>query len=458
LHIETIMAYVDMVSICNHMEVRVGDREAYETAAPAKSMSGALRMLLAVLCAVAVANIYYAQPLLERIGSDLSLPPASLGVVIACAQLGYLMGLIALVPLGDLVNRRKLIAVQIVAAAAGTMLVAFSSTSAQLLVGMTVAGVFSVVVQVVVAYAAAISTPAERGTNIGVITSGVVAGIVLARTASGVVADLAGWRVVYAGSAIISVVLAAVALAWLPKAKRPPSPCPYAHAVVSVVTLTVRSRVFRTRAVITLFLFASFGVLWSGMALPLSAAPWRLSTTQIGLFGIAGLVGALGAARAGRWADRGRGQRVTVLSLSGLVLSWVLTAQAPHSLVLLVAGVIALDFAVQAVHVTSQHQIVAHAPESAGRIIGSYMVFYSLGSAIGAVSTSVVFHSAGWGAVSILGGAYAAAALVVWVIDQLVPVRPRGREAWRRLKDDRPTCWRTSPSSVAPRAEQSTHI
>jgi predicted MFS family arabinose efflux permease len=366
-----------------------------------------------------VANIYYAQPLLERIGSDLSLPTAGLGLIVTLAQLGYLAGLIMLVPLGDLVDRRKLIALQIAAAATGTLLVAFSNTNAQLLIGITVTGVFSVVVQVIVAYAAAISDPDERGANMGVITSGVVAGIILARTGAGVVADLASWRAVYLGSAVISILIAAVALKLLPKDPRSqPKRGTYVRAVGSVVTLTTTNRTFRTRALITLFLFASFGALWSGMALPLSEEPWRLSTTQIGLFGLAGLVGTLGAISAGRWADQGKAQRVTGLSLIVLILSWLLNAQATHSLVLLVIGVIALDFAVQAVHVTSQNQIVAHAPELAGRIIGSYMVFYSLGSALGAISATLAFHAAGWVSVSVLGGAYATAALIVWIIDR----------------------------------------
>ncbi|XWO25737.1 MFS transporter [Rhodococcus sp. BGS-1C] len=409
-----------MVSKCNRMEVVVVDRAVHEIAPVRRRMSRGLRILLAVLCGVSVANIYYAQPLLEQIGSDLSLPTASLGLVVALAQLGYLVGLIMLVPLGDLVDRRKLIAIQTAAAATGTLLVAFSTTNAQLLIGITVTGVFSVVVQVIVAYAAAISDPDERGANIGVITSGVVVGIILARTVAGMVADVAGWRAVYSGSAVISILIAAVALTMLPKDVRSrPKQGTYARAVGSVVTLTTTNRVFRTRALITLFLFASFGALWSGMTLPLTEEPWRLSTTQIGLFGIAGLIGALGAVSAGRWADQGKAQRVTGLSLVVLVLSWVLSAQATHSLALLVVGVIALDFAVQAVHVTSQNLIVAHDPESAGRIIGSYMVFYSLGSAIGAISTTVVFHAAGWGAASVLGGAYATAALSVWVIDRL---------------------------------------
>jgi predicted MFS family arabinose efflux permease len=389
----------------------------------AGEMTWQLRVLLAVLCAASVANIYYAQPLLERIGADLSVPTAQLGWVVALAQAGYLVGLLLIVPLGDLVNRRRLIVFQVSAAAAGTLVVGVAPTSAILLVGVTVAGVFSVVVQVAVAYGAALSSPTERGRNVGVITSGVVVGILLARTVSGLVADLAGWRAVYAGSALLSVLLALAARTLLPRDELRGPRSSYLRAIASVLTLSAASRAFRTRAVITLCLFASAGVLWSGMALPLTADPWHLSTTQIGLFGLAGLAGAVGATRAGRWADRGWGQPVTLVSLVILIGSWTCIAQAPRSLLWFLIGVILLDFAVQAVHVTSQNLIVAGAPEASSRIIGSYMAFYAVGSGLGAITASTLYHAAGWGAASLLGAAYAAAGLTVWTADRLQHVR-----------------------------------
>lgn len=375
--------------------------------------------MLAVLCGVSVANIYYAQPLLRQIGSDLSIPPAGLGFVVALAQLGYVVGLIVLVPLSDLVNRKKLTAIQIVAAATGTMLVALATTNLQLLIGMAVAGTFSVVVQVIVAYAAAISDPDERGANIGVITSGVVVGIILARTVAGAVADLAGWRAVYAGSTFISVLVAAVALTMLPKILV----CNTIGVRTCVqwgpvVTLTLTNRLFRTRALIALFLFASFGALWSGMALPLvrnhGGRPTQiraLRNRRIGWSIGRGRCRSVGRSRQSATRHRGvvgRSLAVVGIQRAGDALAGVL-----------VVGVVALDFAVQAVHVTSQNLIVANTPESSGQIIGSYMVFYSLGSAAGAVSTTMVFDAAGWGAASILGGAYAFAALIAWTIDRL---------------------------------------
>ncbi len=382
-----------------------------------------LRFVLAALCAVSVANIYYAQPLLETIGADLDIPTRSLGAVVAVGQIGYLAGLVVLVPLGDWLNRRVLIAAHIALAAAGTLVIGLSTNVSMLLAGVVMAGVFSVVVQIVVAYTASVSIPGERGRNIGTVTSGVVVGIILARTVAGAIADLTGWRSVYLTSTIVSLVLASLALRLLPRDAPRRRPSTYAAAVLSVFVLTATDRVFRTRALMASAVFASFGVLWSGISLPLSQGPWQLSATQIGMFGFAGLAGALGAVRAGRWADQGSAVSVTAGSLVLLIVSWWLIGHVGSSLWMLVIGIVVLDFAVQAVHVTSQSLIVAREPESAGRVIGSYMVYYSLGSALGAMSATWCYEFAGWRWTSVLGASYAAIALIIWALDHWIPLR-----------------------------------
>lgn len=388
---------------------------------PADGLGQARRLVLAALCAVSVANIYYAQPLLERIGGDLSISTGQVGWVIAIGQAGYLVGLVALVPLGDWVNRRMLISASVALAGAGMVVVAASPNPVWLFMGVGFASLFSVVVQVAVAYAAALSIPEQRGRSIGIVTSGVVIGIIMARTVAGLVADLAGWRAVYASATVLGLAVAVIAWVLLPNDELRPRSSSYRRAAASFFVLGATDRLFRTRAAIAFFLFASFGVLWSGIALPLSNAPWRLSTAQIGLFGFAGLAGTLGAARAGRWADQGRATPVTVTCLALLVASWWFTGHAESSLWMVAAGAVLLDFAVQVVHVTNQNLIVARTPESSSRIIGSYMICYSLGSALGAVTTAAVYEHAGWPAASALGACYAAAALTVWTIDRVVP-------------------------------------
>nr|WP_231513944.1 MFS transporter [Microbispora rosea] len=360
-----------------------------------------------------MASIYAAQPVLEPMGRDLGLAADRAGWIVATGQIGYLAGLVLLVPLGDVVDRRPLIAAHLAISAVGMIVAASASAAWVALAGIAAAGVFAVVVQTTVAYAASVSPPAERGRNIGVVTSGVVAGILGARVVTGALAEAWGWRSSYAVLAVLSLGLAALVLAVLPSEERPNRHRGYRQAVVSLGGL-FGQRLFLTRGLIAFFLFASFGTLWSGLSLPLTGMPWQLSQSQIGLFGIAGLAGALGAARAGRWADAGRATPVTGLALTLLVVSWAAIARLPWSLWLLVAGIVVLDFAVQVVHVSNQHLLTAAHPERTSGVIGGYMVFYSLGSALGAAATTAVFTAHGWAGCSLLGAAFAACALVVW--------------------------------------------
>ncbi|MEV4074958.1 MFS transporter [Nonomuraea fuscirosea] len=381
------------------------------------------RWLLAVVCGVAVASVYAAQPVLQPMGQELGVPAELTGWIVATGQIGYLAGLVLLVPLGDVADRRRLIAAHLALIAAGLVLTASAPAAWMAFVGLAAAGVFAVVVQTTVAYAASLSPPAERGRNIGVVTSGVVAGILGARVVTGALADLWGWRSVYAVLAALSLGLAALVLAALPREERPGRSAGYRRAVAGLGELFTR-RLFLTRGLIAFFLFAAFGTLWSGLSLPLAGPPWELSESRIGLLGLAGLAGALGAARAGRWADAGRAGPVTGLALTLLVLSWAAIAQLPAALWLLVAGIVLLDLAVQAVHVSNQHLLTAAHPDRTSTVIGGYMIFYSLGSALGAATTTAVFAAHGWAGSSLLGAGYAACALAVWIAGRALPAVP----------------------------------
>ncbi|WP_405658665.1 MFS transporter [Streptomyces sp. NBC_01166] len=383
------------------------------------------RLLLGAVCGVAVAGIYAAQPVLEPMGRDLGVSAAHTGWIVATGQFGYLAGLVLLVPLGDVVvNRRRLIAVHLAITATGMILTASASAAWMAFGGLAATGLFAVVVQTTVAYAASVSPPAERGRNIGVVTSGVVVGILGARVVTGALADVWGWRSIYAVLAVLSLGLAALVLVALPPVERPSRPAGYRQAVLALGGL-FGQRLLLTRGLIAFFLFASFGTLWSGLSLPLADAPWHLSESQIGLFGSAGLAGALGAARAGRWADAGRTTQVAGLALTLLVLSWAAIAQLPWTLGLLIVGVVALDFAVQAVHVSNQHLLTTAHPERTSSIIGGYMVFYSLGSALGAATTTAVYTIHGWAGSSLLGAGFAVCAMAVWAADRRLPRRTR---------------------------------
>ncbi|WOH84793.1 MFS transporter [Bradyrhizobium sp. BEA-2-5] len=383
----------------------------------ARALSPAVVLLFAVACGLSVANIYFAQPLLDTMAQDLGITPAVIGGVVTLTQIGYAFGLILIVPLGDLWDRRRLIAGQTVLSAIALTIVGTAPNAPVLLVGMVLVGLLAVVIQVLVAYAATLAAPADRGRTIGTVTSGVVSGILLARFAAGALADLGGWRVVYLTSAALTLVLAALLARALPRhAPQPMAGSSYAKLLRSTVALFVEEQVLRERAVFALLIFASFSVFWSSVVLPLAAPPLSLSHTTIGMLGIAGLAGALAARNSGRLADRGWGQRTTGLSLLLMLAGWVPIACLNTSLWLVLAGVLMIDFAVQAIHVTSQSLIVAARPDAASRLVGGYMVFYSIGTGFGAITSTMAYAAAGWPGVCVLGAAISACALLYWVI------------------------------------------
>jgi predicted MFS family arabinose efflux permease len=377
-------------------------------------LSPSLALLFSVTCALAVANVYFAQPLLDSMALSLGVAPSMIGVVVTATQVGYALGLLFIVPLGDLLNRKALVLTHVLLSAIALAAVGAAQQWLTLLGAMILVGLLAVVVQVLVAYAAVLATPSQRGQAVGIVTSGIVLGILLARFASGLIADLAGWRAVYFVSSGLMLALAAVFCKVLPGAVPAGSRYSYPALIRSLFRLFLTEPVLRIRGMLALLIFAAFSVLWTSMVLPLSAPPLSLSHTVIGLFGLAGVAGALAARRAGRWVDQGLGQRVTGMSLTILTLSWLPIGFAQSSLIALVCGVVLLDFAVQAVHVTNQSLVFAARPDAHSRMVGAYMCFYSVGSALGAAAATQVYALWGWTAVSLLGALISATALMLW--------------------------------------------
>lgn len=379
-------------------------------------------LLFAVACGASVANVYFSQPLLVTMGHNLAMSPALVGSVVTLTHVGYGLGLFFLVPLGDMADRRRLIVTQLVFLVVALVVVSTAHTAAILLAGMAATGLLAVVTQTSVAFAASLAPPAERGRVVGLVTSGVVIGILLARTASGLMADLAGWRSVYLASASLTALLALILYRVLPRpSDAPTTTLRYGQLLRSTITLFARERLLRLRALFGLLIFAAFSTLWSSVALPLSEAPYSLSHSAIGTLGLIGVVGALAATAAGRLNDRGLSRRTTGIALALLAVSWVPLAFTRGSLWALVVGVILLDLAVQAVHVTNQTLIYALRPDAGSRLIGGYMVFYSIGSATGAIAAASLYTVAGWGAVCALGATFSCLGLALWALTRHEP-------------------------------------
>lgn len=398
--------------------------------APPAPLNRRTILLFAVASGLAVANAYFAHPLLDVMADDLGLSRTAAGLIVGATQLGYGLGLFLLVPLGDLLDRRKLIVGQSLLSVLALASVGFSQSAAMLLGAMAAVGLLAVVTQALVAYAASLAQPSERGHVVGIVTSGIVIGILLARTVAGALTDLSGWRTVYFVSAALTLVITSLLWKMLPRQQRTAAGLSYGRLIASLVTLIVAEPVLLIRGIIALLIFASITTLLAPLVLPLSAPPFSFSHTQIGLFGLAGVAGALGATRAGRWTDRGYGQRTTGIALGLMLLCWLLIAQLNHSLLWLVAGVLIIDFGLQAVHVTNQAMIYRVRPEAQNRLTAAYMVFYSIGSAAGSSLSTVAYAHAGWAGVCVQGAAISAIALLFW----LATLKATPAEATMRLR------------------------
>ncbi|QFY03192.1 MFS transporter (plasmid) [Bacillus cereus] len=386
------------------------------------SMSHALVLLFATACGMSVANIYFAQPLLDQLSNEFGINHSIIGVVITITQIFYGLGLLLLVPLGDLLNQRRLIVGQMLLSTTAMVIVGTASSSMVLFAGMALVGLLAVVTQTLVAFAATIASPTERGRVVGIVTSGIVIGILLARTFAGILTDVAGWRSVYLFSAALMLLMVFMFIKMSPNVEREVKSLSYPQLIRSVLALLIQERTLRVRSVLAMLIFADFSILWTSLVLPLSTPPIALSHSAIGAFGLVGVAGALAAARAGKLADQGYGQRTTGIALALLLISWLFISYIEQSLMALVIGIVLLDLAVQAIHVTNQTMILPLHTEARSRLTAGYMVFYSIGSAGGSIASTQIYVHFGWGGVSLLGASVSALALLFWAMTRRVKI------------------------------------
>jgi predicted MFS family arabinose efflux permease len=342
----------------------------------------------------------------------------SIGLVVTLTQLGYAAGLVLLVPVGDIRERRSLLVRVLAGTTAALVVAALAPGLAVLALASVAIGTTSVVAHIIVPLAAEVAPDHERGRVVGTVMSGLVVGILCARIVAGVVGDWLGWRAVYAGAAAGMVVLSVTLARRLPES-RPAASASYRQLLRSTADLARTEPVLRRRAVLGALSFACFSVLWTSVAFLLADPPYDYGDGAIGLFGLAGLVGVAGARLAGRWADRGLAERVTGVALAGLVGSFGMLALGGDSVVALVAGIVVLDLASTLTHISNQSVIFTLAPDARSRVNAVYMTTYFLGGSLGSVTSAVAYDRGGWGWVCLLGAGYAGTAFALWA-------------AWRR--------------------------
>ncbi|AQS85952.1 MAG: MFS transporter [Acetobacter aceti] len=371
-----------------------------------------MTLAMAAATGLAVASIYYNQPMLGVM--ERAMPSSLTALVPMATQLGYALGLFALVPLGDLLERRQLIVWQFVLLAVALAVTALAPGAGIVLLGSLLIGAAATVAQQIVPFAAHLAPPERRGAVVGVVMSGLLCGILLSRTLAGFVADHAGWREMFWLGVPLSLGAGAGMRLLLPYS-RPDTQHSYASLMVSLAHLWREFPALRLAAFTQALLFGTFSVFWSILALHLQEPRFNLSAQSAGLFGIVGAVGILAAPLAGRFADRHGPHRAILAGTILTLLSWVLFGTW-LSLAGLVVGCILLDFAVQSALVSHQHIVYALRPEARSRLNTLFMGVMFLGGATGAAGASAAWVTGGWSAVALFGGLMAAGALTLQVI------------------------------------------
>jgi predicted MFS family arabinose efflux permease len=375
-------------------------------------MSRGLVALLALASGAAVANLYYIQPLLSVVAHAFGVTDGSAGLLVTCAQVGYVLGLAFLVPVGDITERRRLISVVLLGTALALGLCAAAPSFTVLALALAAAGALSVVAQIIVPLASTLAAPQERGQVVGTVMSGLLIGILSARTLSGLIAQLGGWRLVFALAAGAMLILSLTLWRLLPTVEHA-EPVRYREVLRSVLTLIAKEPVLRQRMALGALGFACFSVLWTSIAFLLSSPHYGYDEAVIGLFGLAGAAGALVAPLAGRLADRGHGRLVLGAFLLVLLASWGLLALGHSSLIALILGIVVLDLGVQGAQISNQARIYRLRPEARSRLTTAYMVSVFLGGIVGSTLSTTIYDTGGWNAVCALGAALAAAAIAV---------------------------------------------
>ena len=388
-------------------------------------ISGGLVLLLAVACGATVANLYYAQPLLNTLAGAFGVSQGTAGLLITISQVGYVLGLALLVPSGDLQERRGLISVALVITAAGLVVMAVAPGFTVFAGALALVGFTATAAQVIVPMSASLALETERGRVVGTVMSGLLIGILLARTFSGLLAAALGWRVVFWVAAAIMVALSLTLRLRLPRVP-PTTDMRYRGVLRSVLSLIAGEPVLRLRMALGFFAFGCFSTLWTSLSFLLSAPPFNYGNGVIGLFGLAGVAGAAAATGAGRLADRGRGRHATWVTAVVMVAAWPILYAGKTSVVWLLVGIAVLDLGVQGIHISNQSAIYALAPEARSRLTTAYMISYFLGGAALSAISSALYASDGWDGVCAAGIATGLAALALWAAAELRSRSPLG--------------------------------
>lgn len=386
-------------------------------AAAGTGLTSGLLGFLAVGAGLGVAPLYYSQPMLGTLGASLGASASAVGMLPTMTQLGYALGILLLIPLGDRYDRRRIILIKAAALCLALLLAAVAPALSGLLLASLVIGITATLAQDIVPAAATLSAAGQRGKVVGTVMTGLLLGILLSRVVSGLVAEYLGWRWMFAAAALSILGVGVAASRMLPRFE-PTTRLPYAALLASLAQLWRQHPALRRATWAQGLVSIGFSAFWSTLALMLHGEPFHLGAAVAGAFGLAGAAGALAAPLAGRMADRHGPGLVTRLgaglALAAFAAMSLVQALSPSAyLLVLVVGTIAFDFGVQAVLVAHQTIVYGIDPAARGRLNAILFTGMFIGMAVGSALGSLLFAQGGWLAVTLLATAASSATLVL---------------------------------------------
>ncbi|MGA6227144.1 MFS transporter [Streptomyces umbrinus] len=386
------------------------------TGTAALGVPGWLVVLLATASGLTVAHLYYAQPLLSSLRDVFHVGETAAGGLITLTQVGYVLGMLLLVPLGDRLEKRRLITVLLAVTTLALLAAGLATSFPMLLIASLISGGTSVVAQILVPFAASLAPDHTRGRIVGRVMSGLLTGILLSRTLSSLVSDVAGWRVVYLGSAVLMALLAVALHAALPR-QAATTAIPYTQVLRSTLRLVRVHPALLRRGLYQAAMFGAFSAFWTTVSYVLTGPRFHYSPVGVGVFALVGAAGAAVAPFAGRWADRKLVRPMTGAGLVAAAVAFAVAGFGQGHILLLALAAVLLDMAVQTTLILGQHTVYQLDANARARLNSAFIALLFVGGALGSQFGSLAFHAGGWTAVSLLGTALPVLALLYWATE-----------------------------------------
>ncbi|WUL22265.1 MFS transporter [Streptomyces sp. NBC_00353] len=396
---------------------RIRSPRRLAAAKTSQGVPGWLVALLAVASGMTVANLYYAQPLLSTLSGVFHTSTATAGALITLTQVGYVIGMLFLVPLGDRLEKRNLVTALLAVTTLALVAAGLATSFPMLLIASLVSGATSVVAQILVPFAASLAPDHTRGRIVGRVMSGLLTGILLSRTLSSLISDLAGWRVVFLGSAALMALLAIALRTALPQ-HAPTTTLPYRHVLRSTIQLVCTQPALVRRGLYQAAMFGAFSAFWTTVSFVLTGPDFHYSQIGVGIFALVGAAGAAIAPLAGHWADRGLIRPMTGTAFTVTALAFALAGLGQHNIVLIALAAILIDMAVQTTLILGQHTVYQLDPDARARLNSAFIAMFFIGGAAGSQLGSIAYRAEGWTGLTLLGGVLPLLALLYWTTER----------------------------------------